>query len=77
MFRANILKVPLVESLPSFSPLPRHAIQSHHCFQVKGIPFLAMDAGGVLEMFDPETNGQAVIPEPTINALHFKIKGCF
>ena len=43
--------------------------------QVKGIPFLAFDAGGVLEMFDQTANEDAVILEPGISALYTKIKG--
>lgn len=43
--------------------------------QVKGIPFLAFDAGGVLEMFDQTANEDAVILEPSISALYTKIKG--
>lgn len=43
--------------------------------QVKGIPFLAFDAGGVLEMFNQTANEDAVILEPSISALYTKIKG--
>ncbi len=42
---------------------------------MKGIPFLAFDAGGVLEMFDQASNENAVILEPSISALYDKIKG--
>ncbi len=42
--------------------------------QVKGIPFLVFDVGGVLEMFDQATNQAAVIADPSIKALHGKLK---
>lgn len=41
--------------------------------QVKGIPFLAFDAGGVLEMFSGKIYGSNVIFEPTIEALTAKL----
>ena len=41
--------------------------------QVKGIPFLAFDAGGVLEMFDPKEFSDNVVFEPTLAALKRKL----
>lgn len=41
--------------------------------QVKGIPFLVFDVGGVLEMFDQNINPEAVVWEPTIDALYAKL----
>lgn len=41
--------------------------------QVKGIPFLAFDAGGVLEMFSGKVYGSNVMFEPTIEALTSKL----
>lgn len=43
------------------------------CLQVKGIPFLAFDAGGVLEMFDGKVHKDNVVLEPTLNALSAKL----
>jgi hypothetical protein len=43
------------------------------CLQVKGIPFLAFDAGGVLEMFDPKEFEDNVVFEPTLAALKRKL----
>jgi hypothetical protein len=37
--------------------------------QVKGVPFLVFDAGGVLEMFDPKEFKDNVVFEPTLAAL--------
>ena len=42
--------------------------------QVKGIPFLAFDAGGVLEMFNGKTHKDNVVLEPTLAALTAKLK---
>lgn len=42
--------------------------------QVKGIPFLAFDAGGVLEMFDGKIHKDNVVLEPTLAALTAKLK---
>lgn len=42
--------------------------------QVKGIPFLVFDVGGVLEMFDPSQNREAVVWEPTLDALYAKLQ---
>ena len=48
--------------------------------QVKGIPFLAFDAGGVLEMFDSKEFSDNVVFEPTLAALKRKlssvVSGC-
>ena len=44
-------------------------------FQVKGIPFLVFDVGGVLEMFDEADNTDAVVKEPTIDSLYAKLHG--
>ena len=41
--------------------------------QVKGIPFLAFDAGGVLEMFDSKVHKDNVVFEPTLGALSAKL----
>lgn len=41
--------------------------------QVKGIPFLVFDAGGVLEMFDPKEFEDNVVFEPTLAALKRKL----
>lgn len=41
--------------------------------QVKGIPFLAFDAGGVLEMFDGKIHRDNVVFEPTLAALSAKL----
>ena len=41
--------------------------------QVKGIPFLVFDAGGVLEMFDPKEFSDNVVFEPTLAALKRKL----
>ena len=41
--------------------------------QEKGIPFLAFDAGGVLEMFDPKEFSDNVVFEPTLAALKRKL----
>jgi hypothetical protein len=41
--------------------------------QVKGIPFLVFDAGGVLEMFDPREFEDNVVFEPTLAALKRKL----
>jgi hypothetical protein len=41
--------------------------------QVKGIPFLAFDAGGVLEMFDAKEFEDNVVFEPTLAALKRKL----
>ena len=41
--------------------------------QVKGIPFLAFDAGGVLEMFDGKVHRDNVVLEPTLAALTSKL----
>ena len=41
--------------------------------QVKGIPFLVFDAGGVLEMFSGKLHPQNVIREPTLEALTEKL----
>ncbi len=41
--------------------------------QVKGIPFLVFDAGGVLEMFDPREFSDNVVFEPTLAALKHKL----
>lgn len=43
------------------------------CLQVKGIPFLVFDAGGVLEMFDPKEFSDNVVFEPTLAALKRKL----
>ncbi len=40
---------------------------------MKGIPFLAFDAGGVLEMFDPKEFSDNVVFEPTLAALKRKL----
>jgi len=42
--------------------------------QVKGIPFVVFDVGGVLEMFDQESNQAAVILKPSIKSLYGKLK---
>ena len=41
--------------------------------QVKGIPFLAFDAGGVLELFSGKIYKSNVIFDPTIEALTDKL----
>ena len=41
--------------------------------QVKGIPFLVFDAGGVLEMFDSKEFSDNVVFEPTLAALKRKL----
>ena len=41
--------------------------------QVKGIPFLAFDAGGVLELFSGKIYKSNVIFDPTIEALTEKL----
>jgi len=41
--------------------------------QVKGIPFLAFDAGGVLEMFNGKIHKDNVVLEPTLAALTAKL----
>ena len=41
--------------------------------QVKGIPFLAFDAGGVLEMFNGKVHKDNVVLEPTLAALTEKL----
>ena len=41
--------------------------------QVKGIPFLAFDAGGVLEMFNGKVHTANVVLEPTLAALTAKL----
>lgn len=41
---------------------------------MKGIPFLAFDAGGVLEMFNGKTHKDNVVLEPTLAALTAKLK---
>ena len=41
--------------------------------QVKGIPFLVFDAGGVLEMFDSKAFADNVVFEPTLAALKRKL----
>lgn len=41
--------------------------------QVKGIPFLVFDAGGVLEMFDSKEFSDNVVFEPTLAALRRKL----
>jgi len=41
--------------------------------QVKGIPFLAFDAGGVLEMFSGKIHQDNVVLEPTLAALTDKL----
>ncbi len=41
--------------------------------QVKGIPFLAFDAGGVLEMFSGKVHQDNVVLEPTLAALTSKL----
>ena len=41
--------------------------------QVKGIPFLAFDAGGVLEMFDGKLHKDNVVLDPTLAALSEKL----
>ena len=43
--------------------------------QVKGIPFLVFDVGGVLEMFDEADNTDAVVKEPTLDSLYSKLHG--
>ena len=42
--------------------------------QVKGIPFLVFDVGGVLEMFDGKKYRTNVVLEPTLEALTSKLK---
>ena len=41
--------------------------------QVKGIPFLVFDAGGVLEMFDGKVFKDNVMMNPTLDALKDKL----
>ncbi len=49
------------------------SLMSAGCLQVKGIPFLVFDAGGVLEMFDPKEFSDNVVFEPTLAALKRKL----
>lgn len=42
--------------------------------QVKGIPFVAFDAGGVLEMFSGKQHPDNVVLEPTLDALTSKLR---
>lgn len=44
------------------------------CLQVKGIPFLVFDVGGVLEMLDPEVNKETIVYEPTVDALYASLE---
>ena len=41
--------------------------------QVMGIPFVAFDAGGVLEMFSGKLHPDNVVLEPTLEALSVKL----
>ena len=41
--------------------------------QVMGIPFVAFDAGGVLEMFSGKLHPDNVVLEPTLEALSLKL----
>ena len=41
--------------------------------QVKAIPFLTFDAGGVLELFDHERFGEVVVKDSTAEALAEKL----
>jgi hypothetical protein len=43
--------------------------------QVKGIPFVVFDAGGVLEMFDHRQHPDNVVFEPTLEALASRLNG--
>lgn len=43
--------------------------------QVKGIPFVVFDAGGVLEMFDHRQHPDNVVFEPTLEALSARLNG--
>ena len=73
-FRLHLLK--LVDASFQFR-LDRthsHPTMTAVCvLQVKGIPFLAFDAGGVLEMFDPKEFSDNVVFEPTLAALKRKL----
>lgn len=52
---------------------PSIFLSSARPVQVKGIPFLVFDAGGVLEMFDSKEFSDNVVFEPTLAALKRKL----
>lgn len=62
MFHAETLCLLLRQSPQQDYSLPLH-------LQIKGIPFLAFDAGGVLELFDHEEHAGNVIKHATPAAL--------
>ena len=43
--------------------------------QVKGIPFIMFDVGGVVEMVDYKMHGDVVVAEPSMPALRDKLTG--
>ena len=53
--------------------LPMVDLRGLLLLQVKGIPFLVFDAGGVLEMFDSKEFSDNVVFEPTLAALKRKL----
>ena len=54
-------------------PHPQWSLKSLWPLQVMGIPFVAFDAGGVLEMFSSKLHPDNVVLEPTLEALSVKL----
>lgn len=43
--------------------------------QVKGIPFIVFDVGGVMEMLDPVLDASLIIGRPDLDVLSQKLEG--
>ena len=47
------------------------------CVQVKGIPTLVFDVGGIHEMLDFQSHGDVIVQDPSVEGLAAKIQGGF
>ena len=51
------------------------APEALRCVQLKGLPFIAFDQGGVMEMIDSRDIGRSIILEPSAEALQARLMG--
>ena len=52
-----------------------HGLKESLGVQLKGLPFVVFDQGGVMEMIDSKGMAGNVILEPTADALYTKLSG--